>query len=84
MATGSGFPDEFVSILCANNAPLSKNGESLALASIQNTLAFPVVANRMRRLFGLRGNAARGDILLAEDSGAVSAEEAYAAWATYP
>ena len=83
MAIGSGRPDEFAPMLCVQNAPLSKNGESLALASIQNTVASPLVANRMRRLFGLFGNAARQDVLLAAYLDAVSEEGDFAPWAAY-
>ena len=68
MAMWSGFPDEFVSIFCMQNAPLPKSGESLAMARIRSTLASPVVAIQMRRLFGQRGNAARQDVLLAAEA----------------
>ena len=33
MIMGSGFPDEFVSVLCVRNAALTKNEKRLALAS---------------------------------------------------
>ena len=62
------------------NAGLSENKESLALASIRNTLAFPEASSRMRRLFGPRGNAGRHDVLLAADLDAVSEEADFASW----
>ena len=40
LAMGGGLPDKFVSILCMQDAPLSKNGTSVALARIQGTMAF--------------------------------------------
>ena len=74
MATGGGFPDEFVSIGCAQNAPAPEREKSLAVASFGSTLACPAMANHMRRLFGPRGSAARQDVLSAAefdtDSGA--------------
>ena len=72
MFVGSGFPGEFVSILRIQSAPLSKNGEIPPLASIQNTPAFPVLANRIRRLLGPRGDAARQDVKLAANLNTVS------------
>ena len=96
MVMGRGFPDEFVSILRMQAAPLSKNGKFLALARIQKKLALPVAAHQMRRLFGPHGNAARQDVyraaraatrrvnvLLAADSDTVSRQEDYAAWAAF-
>ena len=77
MAPGSGFQDVFASVICMQDAALSKNGKPLALAGIQDTLAFPVVANQMRRLFGPRGNAARQDL------DTVSEEADFGAWVAY-
>ena len=41
MATGSGFPDEYVPILRAQNPGSSKNENSLELANLRITLALP-------------------------------------------
>ena len=54
MVMGNGFKDEFVSIFCMQNTPLSENGKSLALARIQRTPAFPLATKQMRRLLGPR------------------------------
>ena len=80
---GGGFPGEFVSTLCMQDAALSKNKKSLALATILFSLAFPEVACRMRRFFGLRGDAARQDALWAADSDTVSEEEDVATRITF-
>ena len=52
MAIGGGPREEFVAILWAQGASLSKNGKSLVLDTVQGALAFATAANRMRRLFG--------------------------------
>ena len=65
------------------NAALSKSGKSLKLARLHSTLALPVVANQIRRLFGPRGTAARQDVKLAADLDTVSEEEEYAARVAY-
>ena len=82
MATGSGFPDEFASVLRTHNA-VPENGKSLEPASIRRNPTFPEVSSRMRRLFGPRGSAARQDVLAAADLDAVSEEEGCAAWVAY-
>ena len=79
MVMGSGSPDEFVSILCMQNAALSENEASLALAGMRNTLASPEVVRRMRRLFGPCGMAVRQDVLMAADLDAALEEKDYAA-----
>ena len=48
----SGFPDEFVSVLCIQSAALSENEKTSVLASLHKTPAFPAVSAQMRRLFG--------------------------------
>ena len=83
MVTGSGFPHGFLSALCVRNTALSKNGKSPALASTRNTLAFPEVACRLRRLLGPRGSAARQDVLAAGDLGTASEEGDFEAWVAY-
>ena len=75
MVTGGGFPEEFVSILCMRNASLSKNEQSLALASIQGALALTAAAEQMRHHFESCGSAARRDVLVAAAADASSAEE---------
>ena len=83
VAMGSGFPGEFVSVLCMQNAALSKNGKTLALASLGNTLAFPQVSVQMRRLLGHCGYASRQDVLVAQDLDTVSEEEDFEPWMAY-
>ena len=83
MATGSGPPEKSASILCMQNAALSKSEKSLTLASIQNTPPFPAAANQMRRLFAPRGDAARQDVLLAAELETAPEEEDCAARAVY-
>ena len=70
----SGFPEEFVSAFCAQNATLSKNEKTLVLASLRNTLAFPEVSAQMRRLSGPRGFASRQDVPAAADMDAATEE----------
>ena len=48
---GSGLPNAFISVLCMQNAALSKNGKTAVLASSGNALAFPQASAQMRRLF---------------------------------
>ena len=67
MLRRSGCPDEFVSILCMQNAALSKNEQALASASLRDTLALPGEPAQMRRLFGPRGHASRQDVPVAAD-----------------
>ena len=81
MATGGGFPEEFVSFLCMQNVSLSKNDKSLALARIQGTLAFTTVTKQMRRLLGCCRSEARLDALIAADANSFSNEGSEdAAW----
>ena len=68
MAIGGGRREEFVAILWAQDASLSKNGKSLVLDTVQGALAFAAPVNRMRRLFGSCGSAARRDVLVAADA----------------
>ena len=68
MAIGGGPREEFVAILWAQDASLSKNGKSLVLDTVQGALAFAAAANRMRRLFGPCGSAARRNVLVAADA----------------
>ena len=82
LSMGGGFPDESASILFMQNATLARSEESLALTSIQSKLALAAAAMEMRLLFGSRGNAARQDVLPAEDVDTASDEEGdYAAGA---
>ena len=53
----SGFPDEFVSVLCIQSAALSENEKTSALASLHRTPAFLAVSAQKRRLFGPCGYA---------------------------
>ena len=80
MGVGSGLPDEFVSVPGAQSADLSKNGKTLALASVRNTSAPPEVSTQMRRLFGSRGHAFGQDVLVAADMDTASEEEDSQAW----
>ena len=68
MAIGGGPRGEFVAILWVQVASLFKNGKSLVLGSVQGAFAFAAAANRMRRLFGTSGSAARRDVLVAADA----------------
>ena len=65
------------------NAALPKNEKTLAQASFRNTLAFPEVPARMRRLFGPRGSAFRQDVRVAADMDTVSEEEDFEARIAY-
>ena len=80
MLMRSGFPDAFVPAPRTQNAALSKNGKTIALASLGNTLAFPQASAQMRRLFGPCGYASRQDVLAAQDMDTVSEEEDFEAW----
>ena len=80
---GAGFPDEFVSAPCVQNAGLSKMGRMLVLASLGNTLAAPQVSSRMQRFFGSCAYASRLDVLIAQDVDTVSEEEDFENWAAY-
>ena len=63
---GAGFPGQFVTILCMQNAGHYRQEKSLARASSQKSLKLVDVAANMRRLFGSCGRAARRDILATE------------------
>ena len=76
---GPGAPGAFVSVLRMQNAALPKNEETLALASLGNTLAFLQASAQMRRLFGPSGYASRQDVLVAQDLDAASEEEDFEA-----
>ena len=72
---GGAFPDAFVSILCMQNAALSRRGKSTSPASVQGSSDFPIAAKQMRRLFDPCGGPARQDVLTATDWGMESDEE---------
>ena len=46
---GTGFPDEFASVLCIQNAALSKTEKQLVVASVGSSLVFGNVAAQTRR-----------------------------------
>ena len=83
MSMGAGFPDEFASALCMQNASFSKHERQLALASVGSSLSFVHVAAQMRHLFGNIGSAQNQDALVAQDMDAASDEENFEAWAAY-
>ena len=83
MLLGGGFPDEFAPAVCAQNAALSENGKTLALARFRNAEAFPEVSAQMRRLLGPRGYAMRQDVLVAADTDAAPEGEDCEAWVAY-
>ena len=83
MSMGAGFPDEFASVLCMQNASLSKNERQLVMASVGSSLSFVHVAAQMRRLFGNIGTAQNQDALVAQGMDNVSDEEDSEAWAAY-
>ena len=84
MLMGSGFPDESVSARGMQNAALSKNGETLVIVSLQDTLASPAVSAQKRRLFGPCGYASRHDVLVAAGMNASPGEEIdFEAWVAY-
>ena len=66
MAMGAGSPEQFVSILCVQNAGLSRRERSLVLPSSQEGLKFADVAANMRGLFGSFGGAVREGVLVTE------------------
>ena len=76
---GTGFPDEFVSVLCITNASLSKNEKQLVIASVGSSLSFGHVAAQMRRLFGNMGSSQNMDVLVAQDLDQASAEDDFEA-----
>ena len=68
MEAGAGFPGQFVSILCMNNAVLSRHQKSLVTASCPRSLKFEDASADMRRLFGLRAGGSRQDALFTEEA----------------
>ena len=84
MQIGGGISEALGSVLCMQNASLSKPEQPLVLVSTRGNIGFPVVAKEMRRLAGPRGGAARHDVLITADVD-VSSEEGrhYAAWVAY-
>ena len=80
---GTGYPDEFVSVLCIQNAALSKNERQLVIASVGSSLAFGHVSAQMRRLFGNIGSSQSMDVLVAQDMDQVSEEDDFEAWVAY-
>ena len=83
MLMRSGFPDESVSALCMQNAALSENQKTLALASPHKALAFSDVSAQMRRLSGPRGYASRQDVPAAAYMDTASEEEDFGARLAY-
>ena len=49
MVMGSGFPDEFASVLCMQAASFLRTEKSLSLVGVQGALFSPAVAKQMRR-----------------------------------
>ena len=84
-AMGAGFPDEFASALCMQNASLSlsKNERQLAIASVGSSLTFVHVSAQMRRLCGNIDSSQNMDALVAQDLDNVSDDENFEAWAAY-
>ena len=79
-----GFPEHVISSLRLQNAGLSRQEKSLALASSQKSLTFMGVAASMRRLFGSRGGAIRQNVLITQDvEGPFGRESDQGARATY-
>ena len=79
MQMGGGFPEAFVSVLVAQNVSSPEAEKPLVLASIRAKMTGCV--DRMRRLRGSRGGAARQDVLLAADADLAAGEESdHAAW----
>ena len=79
MPIGRGFPNEVVSALRMQNAALTKNEKTLALASLRNTLAFPEVSAQMRQLFGPYGYASRQNVPRTADMDTVSEKDDFEA-----
>ena len=83
MISGSGFPDEFVSVLLTKDAALPKNEKTLVLASLGNTLAIQSVSAQFRRLLGPCGYASRQDVVVAADMDTAPEEEDCEKWVAY-
>ena len=78
LAAGSGFPDEFVSIPCAEDAFLFEKGEPLPPGGLRKTLASPVAGEQIGRL---ARDMVRQDVLLAVDVDSAPEEECgFAVW----
>ena len=75
MSMGAGFPDEYVSVLCLQNANLSKNERQLVMARVGSAFNFTTVTAQMRRLFGNVGSTANQDALVMEDAISESEED---------
>ena len=80
MVTGSGFPDEFVSVLRMQNAALPKNGKTLVWASVRHSLAALGAFAQMRRLSGSCGRATRQDVLVFANMDTASEQDDFKAW----
>ena len=61
MEMGTGFPEQFASILRMGNAGSPRQEKSLVMASSRKSLKFEKVAANMRRLLGSRGECSRRD-----------------------
>ena len=65
MQPGGPLPETVISILCMQNASLSRADYSLILASAQGCLEIAAAASQMRRLFGPTGATVRQDVFMA-------------------
>ena len=83
MSMGPGFPGEFASVLCMQNASLTKNERQLVIASVGSSLTFARVSAQMRRLLGNIGSSQNMDALAAQEMDNVSDEENFETWAAY-
>ena len=83
MSMGTGFPDEYVSVLCLQNASLSKHERQLVMAGVGSSFNFLNVTAQMRRLFGNVGSLQNQDALVAQDLDDVSEEDDIEAWIAY-
>ena len=78
---GGSAPQVLASVLCLQNASLSRSQESLVLASVQGYLGISAVARQRRRFLGPRDGVARQDVLAATDvDGNSNDEDDFAAW----
>ena len=80
---GSGFLNAFVSVLRMQNAALSKNEKTMALASLGDTLGFPQASAQIRRLSGLCEYASRQDVMVEQDMDTATEEEDFEVWIAY-
>ena len=83
MPMGTGFPDEFASVLCIQNANLTKSERQLVMSGLSSSLDFGSVSAHMRRLFGNVGSAQNQDALVTPDFDTASDEENFEAWLAY-